>query len=229
MSAPSVVIKAFGENTWLARIDGMETVAAALYVNAAADRLRPLPGVVDSVAGVDSVALRFDPAALRAEDARTLLSEALSETPRDADIARKRIDIPVLYGGKSGPDLDDLCNRLSLRSEQVADLHSAQTYRVLTIGFAPGFAYLGPLPKALVTSRLSAPRPHVPAGSVGIAGAMTGVYPLASPGGWRIIGRTPKKLFDARAPEPFIFTPGAEVRFTPIDSHTFDEMERTEA
>jgi KipI family sensor histidine kinase inhibitor len=229
MSAPSIVIKAFGENAWLATVSGMETVAAALYVNAAADRLRRKPGVLDCVAGIDSVVLRFNPPRLRAAEAKALLAKTLFETPAAAQTAAKSIDIPVLYGGEAGPDLADLCKRLSLTPEQLIDLHSAQTYRVLTIGFAPGFAYLGPLPEALAAPRLTSPRPHVPAGSVGIAGAMTGVYPLASPGGWRIIGRTPKKLFDARAPESFLFTPGVEVCFLPIDAKTFAAMERGEA
>lgn len=226
MSAPSFDIVAFGETGWLARAAGMETVALALYVNQVADSLRAHKGVADCVAGIDSIALRFDPAALSAEDAKTLLSSAMATTPADVTQTEQLIDVPVLYGGEAGPDADDLCTLLSLTPEALVRLHSEQTYRVLTIGFAPGFAYLGPLPGALAAPRLSAPRALVPAGSVAIAGSMTGVYPLASPGGWRIIGRTPKKLFDARSDTPFLFTPGAEVRFTPIDEATFAHMER---
>ena len=226
MTTDSFAISGFGENGWLARIPGDDPVAAALFANAAADRLRPSNGVIDCVAGVDSLVLRFDPSALSPADAKALLAGAIAETPAAVKRAATTIDIPLLYGGEAGPDFDDLCERLSLTPEQLVERHSSQTYCVLTIGFAPGFAYLGPLPEALRAPRLDTPRPRVEAGSVAVAGAMTGVYPLASPGGWRIIGRTPKKLFDPKARDPFAFTPGAEVRFTPISAQAFDAMAR---
>jgi inhibitor of KinA len=176
---------------------------------------------MDCVAGVDSIATRFHPTKISASQTAALLEEALNDIPHRPTEPHEIIEIPVCYGGDFGPDFQLLCEKLSLSSKQLIELHSSLLYRVLTIGFAPGFAYLGPLPDDLQTERLASPRSRVPAGSVGIAGAMTGIYPLASPGGWPLIGRTPRKLFDAAAAKPFLFTPGAAVRFTPIDNTKF--------
>ncbi|PQA87961.1 5-oxoprolinase subunit PxpB [Hyphococcus luteus] len=225
MSALSFEINAFGEATWLARLHGRDMIATALAANLIADRLRPSYGVTDCVAGVDSVVLRFDPSGLAPQTARAMLEDAVKETPLTAATPETKIEIPVCYGGEYGPDLAALAQKLSLSEAGLIERHAAQKYRVLTIGFAPGFAYLGPLPESLQTSRLASPRTHVPAGSVGVAGAMTGVYPLASPGGWPLIGRTPKKLFNAKADAPFIFTPGAEVSFTPVSEDAFARMQ----
>ncbi len=225
MSALSFEVSAFGEAGWLVQLQGGDMVATALAANAIADRLRPLKGVTDCVAGIDSVVLRFDPCVLSPQDARKMLETAVKEAPHDKAAPKTKIAIPVCYGGEFGPDLSALAKRLSLSEKEIIKQHSAQKYRVLTIGFAPGFAYLGPLPESLRTSRLESPRAHLPAGAVGIAGAMTGVYPLASPGGWPLIGRTPKKLFDAKAETPFLFEPGGEVTFTPVSEEEFARME----
>lgn len=222
-------IETFGENGWLARVSGDDMVATALFVNAVAEGLRDKTGVLDSVAGVDSLVLRFDPETLSPDAAHDLVSEGLSAETFVAPPISKRIVIPVCYGGAYGPDFDKLCAQLDMPPDALIEKHSSQTYRVLTIGFAPGFAYLGPLPQALQTRRLKTPRTHVPAGSVGVAGAMTGIYPLASPGGWALIGCTPKRLFDAHAPNPFVFTSGAEVVFTPIAESEFAALEASAA
>lgn len=225
MSGLPFEIEAFGEAAWLAHLDGEDTLAVALAANAAAARLRGENGVTDCVAGIDSIVLRYDPARLDPDDARSTLKAAIGATPAGLTPAKEKIEIPVCYGGECGPDLAALARALSLSEGDVVRRHSSQKYRVLTIGFAPGFAYLGPLPEALRTPRLATPRPRVPAGSVGVAGAMTGVYPLASPGGWPLIGRTPKRLFDSGSDNPFLFAPGAEIIFTPIDKATFARLE----
>lgn len=225
MNVTSFEIDAFGEAAWLARLKAGDMVATALAANNIAGRLRLLAGVTDCVAGVDSVVLRFDPSRLAPQDALRKLEDAVKQAPLETPAPAASIEIPVCYGGDYGPDLGVLANRLSLSEEDIIRRHSAQKYRVLTVGFAPGFAYLGPLPESLQTPRLASPRAHVLAGSVGVAGAMTGIYPLASPGGWPLIGRTPKKLFDAKADAPFLFTPSAEVSFTPVSEDTFAEIE----
>lgn len=200
-------------------------IGRALTANAAADALRTLDGVIDAVAGVESLVVRFDPATIQSEYAKSELERALSN-PAQRDVqAASVIDIPVCYGGEYGPDLELLTKKLGINRDDLITFHSSQTYNVLTVGFAPGFAYLGPLPDELKTSRLATPRARVPAGSVGVAGAMTGVYALASPGGWPLIGRTPKMLFDARSDTPFIFSPGAKVRFVAIDEARFKTIE----
>lgn len=215
-------IAPYGEHGWIAQLNGADDpVAAALYVNAVADALRARKGVVDSVAGVDSLVLRADPASLSIDAARTLLEETLAATPDTPQKPGKRIEIPVCYGGEFGPDLESLSELAGLSPDDVVTLHAQGAYRVMTVGFAPGFAYLGPLDPALAAPRLATPRPRVAAGSVAVAGATTGVYALPSPGGWRIIGRTPSKLFNPKADNPFTFAPGDEVRFTPIDEREF--------
>ena len=228
MSGFSHTIQPYGEFGLLATLNGGDMIARALGANTIADRLRKDKGVIDSVAGVESLVVRFNPAELSVEDASRKLEAALGEVSLEIPEPVSKIEIPVCYGGVHGPDFDMLCDRLSLGAERMIELHSSTVYRVLTIGFAPGFAYLGPLPEALRTTRLSQPRARVPEGSIGVAGAMTGVYPLASPGGWPLIGRTPKTLFNARSPAPFLFAPGAEVRFMPISETAFPNFKAGE-
>lgn len=225
MNAFSYSVKPFGERGWIATLSGGDMVARALAANAAADVLRKINGVSDAVAGIDSLVIRFDPAALTAAQAQTRLDEVLTNPEQNASHTDSEIAIPVCYGGEYGPDFDALSTKLRISSDDLIAAHSQQTYRVLTVGFAPGFAYLGPLPDALKTERLATPRTRVPAGSVGIAGTMTGVYALASPGGWPLIGRTPKKLFNAHSDKRFLFSPGASVRFIPVSDAEFKAIE----
>ena len=129
------------------------------------------------------------------------------------------IELPVVYGGEAGPDIQNVADHAGLTIEQVVDIHSSVDYRVYTIGFAPGFPYLGGLDSRIATPRLKTPRILIPAGSVGIAESQTGVYPNESPGGWQIIGRTVTKLFDISSHTPSKITPGSRVRFVPVTSH----------
>jgi KipI family sensor histidine kinase inhibitor len=126
------------------------------------------------------------------------------------------VEIPTFYGGTYGPDIEFVAAHSGLSVDDVIARHSEMTYTVYMLGFAPGFAYLGGLPEELVAPRLPTPRQAVPAGSVGIAGAQTGVYPIETPGGWRLIGRTLIALFDPTADPPALLRPGDRVRFAPI-------------
>ncbi len=126
------------------------------------------------------------------------------------------VEIPVCYGGASGPDLDAVARLHGLTPDEVIRRHCAPRYRVQFLGFLPGFAYLSGLPPGLETPRLDTPRLAVPAGAVGIGGAQTGIYPLESPGGWRILGRTPLRLFDPSHEPPALLRAGDRVRFVPI-------------
>lgn len=222
-AAPAFHIRAFGENGWLAQFEsGGDAVALALYANAVADGLRTENGVIDSVAGIDSIAIRFNPCTMDAESSRDLLARAIRKARfKKTPAPVKKIEIPVCYGGAHGPDSDALCEKNELTFKELTEAHASTTYRVLMLGFAPGFAYMGPLSEKLNAPRLATPRARVAAGSVGVAGAFTGVYSLASPGGWNIIGRTPARLFDPNADAPFVFEPGAEVRFLPISEDEF--------
>ncbi|WP_237932413.1 5-oxoprolinase subunit PxpB [Buttiauxella sp. S19-1] len=127
----------------------------------------------------------------------------------------RRIEIPVIYGGSFGPDLDEVAGHCGLSPRQVVELHSSVDYIVYFLGFQPGFAYLGGLAQKLETPRRAEPRLMVPAGSVGIGGSQTGIYPLATPGGWQLIGQTPVQLFNPTAEMPTLLTPGDTVRFVP--------------
>ena len=137
----------------------------------------------------------------------------------------RQMDIPVCYGGEYGPDLSDVSAMHGLSPAQIIDLHASATYIVYFLGFVPGFAYLSGLPEALVTPRLTTPRPRVPAGSVGIAGSQTGVYPFASPGGWRLLGRTPINMFRRDRSGMTFLSIGDRVRFIPISRKRFATLE----
>lgn len=184
---------------------------------AAVDRLRAYdPRFRRAVPAYASVLVPFDPVAVEFDEARDLVTGLLEELPaRGPEEPRDVVDIPVRYGGEDGPDLADVAALNGLRPSDVVELHAATEYRVFFIGFAPGFAYLGPLPAAIATPRLATPRERVRAGSVGIADAQTGVYPFAMPGGWRIIGRTGATMWDLRRDPPSRLRAGDRVRFVP--------------
>ncbi|MFX3617757.1 MAG: 5-oxoprolinase subunit PxpB [Sporolactobacillus sp.] len=137
---------------------------------------------------------------------------------------RRTVSIPVCYGGEFGPDLDYVASYHRLTKEEVIRRHSAPSYLVYMLGFAPGFPFLGGLPESLATPRRDSPRLKIAAGSVGIAGSQTGAYPLDSPGGWRLIGRTPIDLFLPDANPPTLLMAGDLVRFAPISAEQFQQI-----
>lgn len=139
--------------------------------------------------------------------------------PVNVNSSLKIIEIPVVYGGDDGPDLDFVAHHAEITEDAVIELHSGTDYRVYMLGFSPGFPYLGGLDERIAAPRLKTPRVLVPAGSVGIAESQTGVYPNAGPGGWRIIGRTSVPLFDVNSSTPSLITPATKVRFIPVNQH----------
>lgn len=195
----------------------------ARRVRAVADRLRsnPPPGVQDVLPAFGKIALFFEPGMppLPAE-ALVAVLEGVATAP--AAVARPRVvEIPVIYGGESGPDLPEVAAAAGLTPAAAAELHAGAEYFVRAIGFAPGFPYLGGLPPVLARPRRPTPRVRVPSGSVGIGGAQTGIYPQASPGGWNLIGRSPWRLFDVRETPPARLAVGDEVRFQPVAEGDF--------
>jgi KipI family sensor histidine kinase inhibitor len=166
--------------------------------------------------GYASVMVDFDPRLLTHNEAAALIRETLDRHEDDVAPEPRHIEIPVAYGGAGGPDLGDVARHTGLSPERVIDLHSAAEYFVYFVGFSTCYPYLGGLPPELATPRLSAPRKHVPAGSVAIGGSQAGIYPLASPGGWRLIGHTSLRLFDPERVPPPLLRIGDRVRFVPV-------------
>ncbi len=184
--------------------------------------LADFPGLTDLVPAYASLALHYDPLIWTHANLMASLAPYLEEI--EGEIHESRLlEIPVCYGGEHGPDLEEVAENVGLRSEEVIVRHSGGEYRVYFLGFTPGFPYLGGLDSKLAMPRMSTPRALVPSGSVGIAGAQTGIYPKDSPGGWRIIGRTPFRLFDPGRQSPCLLAPGDRLRFLPISPEEFDE------
>jgi inhibitor of KinA len=182
-----------------------------------------LNGVVELVPTFRSLTIHYNP--LETESLR--LQEQIRPNIDDfdhAEVPGRRFQIPVCYEAAFGVDLTEVGKVTGLSSAQVIDCHSAPTYTVYAIGFLPGFPYLGGLREELVLPRRQSPRLVVPAGSVAIAMAMTGIYPLDSPGGWHLLGRTPVPLFDARQNPPVLFSPGDTLRFEPVTADRFAQL-----
>ncbi len=193
-------------------------------VHALARALDGQPGLVDLAPAYASLLLTYDPAALDYAEVEARVRAALAALPARPALAGRRRDVPVAYGGEHGPDLPAVAQRLGMTQAEVVRLHAEGRYRVYMIGFAPGYSYLGELPARLELPRLSTPREHVPAGSVAIAGRQTGVYSVATPGGWHLLGRTPVRLFDPEREPPCYLAPGDRVRFVPISAAAFAEQ-----
>ncbi|MDQ7821449.1 MAG: 5-oxoprolinase subunit PxpB [Candidatus Eremiobacteraeota bacterium] len=136
----------------------------------------------------------------------------------------RTIKVPVLYGGERGPDLGQVAEICGLSTEEVIALHSSVPYRVYMLGFTPGFPYLGTVPEKIAVPRLENPRTEIAAGTIGIAGQQTGIYPVKSPGGWRLIGHTPLAIYDPIRISPFLFSPGDEVRFMAVTREEYLEL-----
>jgi inhibitor of KinA len=136
------------------------------------------------------------------------------------------VSIPVCYGAQFGPDLDFVAGHNKLSAREVIEIHTCKPYQVYMLGFTPGFPYLGGMSERIAAPRLAQPRVAIPAGSVGIAGSQTGIYPIESPGGWQLIGRTPLQVFNPGATDPFLFAAGNYLRFQAVDADTFEEIRR---
>ncbi|HTT60707.1 MAG TPA: 5-oxoprolinase subunit PxpB [Bryobacteraceae bacterium] len=173
------------------------------------------PGILNWHPAYTSVLIDFDPRRWRYGDVESLVRERVGLAGEHVPSDTRTVEIPVCYGGRFGPDLEDVARHTGLPAARVVELHSSAEYLVYFLGFSPGFPYLGGLPAELATPRLPAPRKLVPAGSVAIGGSQTGVYTVDSPGGWRIIGRTTMPLFDAAANPPALLRIGDAVRFVP--------------
>lgn len=207
-----------GDSAVLVTFSGRIDLETNRRVHALARSLmqQPQPGLLEPVPGYASLLVHYDPVQLTFSQVQEYLLKNLS-SGEVLSFQPRRVEIPVAYGGEDGPDLGFVAEHSHLTPEEVIRIHASRDYPVYMMGFTPGFPYLGGMDSAIAAPRLSTPRKAVPSGSVGIAGEQTGVYPIESPGGWRIIGRTSARLFDPRREPPFLLAPGDLVRFVPVE------------
>lgn len=205
-------LHSLGDAALLCELPPPATLAQQQQIWALANEALQWPAVQEALPGMNNLTLMFDPARI---DAAELEMQVLAAWPQlaAAAIEGRTIEIPVAYGGEHGPDLADVAAHTGFTPAEVVRRHAAGEYVVYLLGFLPGFAFMGGLPPELATPRRAEPRVAVPARSVGIGGAQTGVYPLVSPGGWQLIGRTSLEMFDPAAAEPTLLRPGDRVRF----------------
>jgi inhibitor of KinA len=183
--------------------------------------LRPAAGVVNVHPAYASVLVDFDPLATSHDEMKRMVNE-LYVSAATAPLPEPRtLEIPVAYGGVYGPDLEGVAALTGHTPQEVIEIHAGAEYLVYFLGFSPGFPYLGGMPESIAVPRRETPLGRVPAGSVAIGGRQTGIYPTASPGGWRIIGRTPLRLFQPEAERPVLLEMGDRVRFVPMSQAGF--------
>ena len=184
-----------------------------IHTLAALINVAPLEGVTETVPAYGTLLVHYDPLAISDAQLGEWLREKVEQLGQAHSKKPRQITVPVQYGGEYGVDLGSVADFHHLSVEQVMKIHTGRSYIVYMMGFTPGFPYMGKLDDGIITPRLETPRTRVPAGTVAIAGFQTGIYPIDSPGGWRLIGYTPLRLFDPQAELPFLFSPGDEVKF----------------
>ncbi len=188
-----------------------------------------IPGIVETVPTYRSLMIHYDPGVIRYDDLVGQLKDLLKKTDHVQIPSSNVIEIPVLYGGEMGPDLEAVAEHCGLFENEVIQIHTSADYLIYMLGFTPGFPYLGGMDKRIAAPRLKRPRVSIPAGSVGIAGTQTGVYPVDSPGGWQLIGRTPLRLYAPNRAEPVLCRAGDYIRFRSITQAEFDAIAAQEA
>lgn len=189
-------------------------------------REQKIKGVTDLIPAFCSLLINYDPRVITYEKLKMRVEKLLKLEIEAVRTEKKVYEIPVCYGGKYGPDLANVAAHAGLTQEEVIDIHSSEDYLIYMLGFLPGFSYLGGLDERLHTPRLANPRLRIPAGSVGIGGSQTGIYPLDSPGGWQLIGATPVKTYDPHREIPILFEAGDYIRFVPVSEETYQDLKK---
>lgn len=208
-----------------ARVD--ETISARVTAMGETVRSRWSDIVKDAVVGYHTLTVYFDPLRVDGRWLEEQLAAIAADAAVPVDESRGHLEIPVCYGGELGPDIGDVAQAAGCAEQDVIDLHTARDYRVFVVGFVPGFGYMGPVDARLALPRRRVPRTRVPAGTVALAGGQTGIYPMETPGGWHLIGRTSVRPFDESRIEPVLFRPGDTVRFRSVTRDEYDQMAGT--
>ncbi len=201
-----------------------ESIYARIHAFGIALSDSKIPGMIETVPTYRSVTVHYDPEVIRYEELVEKLQSLLGQLDQIQIPPSQVLEIPVLYGGEMGPDLDFVAEHAGMTSEEVVKIHTSTEYLIYMLGFTPGFTYLGGMDERIATPRLKTPRVKIPAGSVGIAGSQTGVYPIDSPGGWQLIGQTPVHMYDADRAEPILPKAGQYIKFYAIDQAEYDRI-----
>lgn len=184
-------------------------------------RMQQISGIVDMIPTYAGLLINYNPLVISFKELYERVESIVKLDTRTDTVEKKVYEIPVLYGGSYGPDLPEIAAHAGLSEDEVIRIHSSQDYLIYMLGFLPGFTYLGGLDERIHTPRLASPRVRIPAGSVGIGGSQTGIYPLDSPGGWQLMGMTPVKTYDPNRTKPILVEAGDYIRFVPITETEF--------
>ena len=189
-------------------------------------KVQQIEGIVDMIPSFCALLINYDSRVITYDKLKKRLADVLKIDAKAENVASQVFEIPVCYGGQYGPDMTNLKEHAGLSEEEIIAIHSGSDYLIYMLGFLPGFPYLGGLDERIHIPRLASPRIKIPAGSVGIGGAQTGIYPLDSPGGWQLLGQTPVKTYDPERETPILFEAGDYIRFVPVSEVEYLEIEK---
>ena len=198
------------------------------YVTALADIIAGggIDGIIETVPTFTSLTVFYDCSVIRAAELREKLAEIIKTMSSGESGSAKVYHIPVCYDEKFALDMNNVCEHTGLTAEEIIKIHTSSPYLIYMLGFLPGFAYLGGLDERIATPRLKSPRLEIFEGAVGIGGNQTGIYPIASPGGWQLIGKTPVKVFDLKREKPILYEAGDYIEFYPVTLEEYNEIEK---
>ena len=186
---------------------------------------KKIPGVIELIPTFASVMINYDCTVIRAKELKKILTQLIGFLDVSSSSKAKIWDIPVCYDDEFALDIENVCNHTGLSKEEIVSIHTSKPYLIYMLGFLPGFAYLGGMDKRLVTPRLESPRLEIFKGAVGIGGEQTGIYPIASPGGWQLIGKTPVNVYDPDSNPPILYNAGEYIQFHSISKEEFNNIE----